>query len=182
MPRVPLPPFPGGPPSQPYAIPSRGAVHGPVGAVPHVPPPGSRGFGAGRGSSGAPIGSHLSQQQGSQQTIGSLGPNFNFPSLENPSSQPSVGGPLSQPGYVNNVRKLSAKTKLFKCYTCSIFFGDCSFANCLLVMSFRCLFKGQANLIVMDFQWEACLRYQSFADIYLAVQNLLSFFLKHTQL
>lgn len=37
MPRVPLPPYHGAPPSQPYTIPSRGAVHGPVGAVPHVP-------------------------------------------------------------------------------------------------------------------------------------------------
>lgn len=103
MPRVPLPPFHGGPASQPYAIPTRGAVHGPVGAVPHVPQPGSRGFGAGRGNAGAPIGSHLPHQQGSQQSIGNLGSTFNFPSLENPNSQPSVGGPLSQPGFVNNV-------------------------------------------------------------------------------
>ncbi|KAM7491128.1 hypothetical protein LguiA_034049 [Lonicera macranthoides] len=102
MPRVPLPPYHGGPP-QPYAIPTRGAVHGPVGAVPQVPQPGSRGFGAGRGNAGAPIGSHLPHQQGSQQPIGSIGSNFNFPSLENPNSQPSVGGPLSQPGYVSNM-------------------------------------------------------------------------------
>ncbi|XP_038687689.1 regulator of nonsense transcripts 1 homolog [Tripterygium wilfordii] len=103
MPRVPIPPFHGGPHSQPYAIPARGAVHGPVGAVPHVPPPGSRGFGAGRGSAGAPIGSHLPHHQGTQQTVGNIGTNFNFPALENPNSQPSVGGPLSQPGYVNNM-------------------------------------------------------------------------------
>ncbi|XP_048229748.1 regulator of nonsense transcripts 1 homolog isoform X2 [Ricinus communis] len=103
MPRVPVPPFHGGPPSQPYAIPTRGAVHGPVGAVPHVPSPGSRGFGAGRGNAGAPIGSHLSHQQSTQQTIGNMGSTFNFPALENPNSQPSVGGPLSQPGYVNNM-------------------------------------------------------------------------------
>ncbi|CAI9095530.1 OLC1v1031511C1 [Oldenlandia corymbosa var. corymbosa] len=102
MPRVPLPPYHGAPPSQPYAIPSRGTVHGPVG-TPHVPQPGSRGFGAGRGSPGTPIGSHLSHQQGSQQPIGSLGSSFNFPPLENPNSQPSVGGPLSQPGYVSNM-------------------------------------------------------------------------------
>ncbi|KAG5248947.1 regulator of nonsense transcript [Salix suchowensis] len=102
MPRVPIPSFHGGPPSQPYAIPTRGAVHGPIGAVPQVPPPGSRGFSAGRGNAGAPIGSHLSQQQGNQQGIGNIG-SFNFPSLENPNSQPSVGGPLSQPGYVNNI-------------------------------------------------------------------------------
>ncbi|KAK5847301.1 regulator of nonsense transcripts 1 homolog [Gossypium arboreum] len=100
MPRVPLPPFPG---PQPYAIPARGAVHGPVGAVPQVPQPGTRGFGAGRGNGGAPIGSHLPQQQGTQQNIGTIGSSFNFP-LENPNSQPSVGGPLSQPGFVNNVQ------------------------------------------------------------------------------
>uniref|UniRef100_A0A6N2N006 Upf1 domain-containing protein n=1 Tax=Salix viminalis TaxID=40686 RepID=A0A6N2N006_SALVM len=102
MPRVPIPSFHGGPPSQPYAIPTRGAVHGPIGAVPQVPPPGSRGFSAGRGNAGAPIGSHLSHQQGNQQGAGNIG-SFNFPSLENPNSQPSVGGPLSQPGYVNNI-------------------------------------------------------------------------------
>ncbi|CAL1401787.1 unnamed protein product [Linum trigynum] len=102
MPRVPMPTFHGPPPPQPYAIPSRGAVHGPVGAVPHVPAPGSRGFGAGRGSTTAPIGSHLAHQT-NQQAVGNIGPNFNFPCLENPNSQPSVGGPLSQPGFVNNM-------------------------------------------------------------------------------
>lgn len=102
MPRVPLPAYHGAPLSQPYAIPTRGAVHGPVGAVPHGPQPGNRGFGAGRGSS--PIGGHLSHQQSSRQPIGSLGPTFNFSPLENPNSQPSVGGPLSQPGFVSNVR------------------------------------------------------------------------------
>nr|XP_016477754.1 PREDICTED: regulator of nonsense transcripts 1 homolog isoform X2 [Nicotiana tabacum] len=101
MPRVAFPPYHGGPP-QPYAIPTRGAVHGPVGAVPHVPQPGSRGFGAGRGNANAPIGSHLPHHQGAQQQAGSLGSNFNFPALENPNSQPSVGGPLSQPGYASN--------------------------------------------------------------------------------
>ncbi|XP_048131750.1 regulator of nonsense transcripts 1 homolog [Rhodamnia argentea] len=100
MPRAPIHPFPGGAPSQPYAIPTRGAVHGPVGGVPHGPPPGSRGFGAGRGGA-APIGSHLPHQQGTQQTIG--GSNFNFPPLENANSQPSAGGQLSQPGFVNNL-------------------------------------------------------------------------------
>ena len=106
MPRVPLPSFHGGPP-HPYGIPTRGAVHGPVGAVPHVPQPGSRGFGAGRGNVGAPIGSQLPNQQGSQQNIGNLGSTFNFPGLESPNSQPSVGGPLSQLGFVNNVCILS---------------------------------------------------------------------------
>ncbi|GMJ12456.1 UP-FRAMESHIFT1, LOW-LEVEL BETA-AMYLASE 1 [Hibiscus trionum] len=101
MPQVPLPPFLGSP-SQPYAIPSRGAVHGPVGAVPQVPQPGSRGFGAGRGNANAPIGHHLPHQQGTQQNVGTIGSPFNFP-LENPNSQPSVGGPLSQPGFVNNM-------------------------------------------------------------------------------
>ncbi|XP_060207506.1 regulator of nonsense transcripts 1 homolog [Lycium barbarum] len=102
MPRVPISPYHGGPP-QPYAIPARGAIHGPVGAVPHVPQPGSRGFGAGRGNANAPIGSHLSHQQASQQPIGSHGPNFNFPALESPNTQPSVGGPVSQPGYASNM-------------------------------------------------------------------------------
>ncbi|XP_047323451.1 regulator of nonsense transcripts 1 homolog isoform X2 [Impatiens glandulifera] len=102
MPRVPLPPYHGAPPPQPYAIPTRGASHGPVGAVPHVPQPGNRGFGSGRGSSSAPIGSHLTHQQGPQPPIGGLAPNFNFP-MENSNSQSSVGGPLSQPGYVSNI-------------------------------------------------------------------------------
>ncbi|KAH9607079.1 hypothetical protein KSS87_005008 [Heliosperma pusillum] len=97
--RVPLHPYHGAPPAQPYAIPTR-AVHGPVGAVPQVPQPGNRGFGAGRGSA-APIGSHLPQQQGSQQAIGNPGPSFNFP-LESPNSQSSVGGPFSQPGFMSN--------------------------------------------------------------------------------
>lgn len=103
MPRIPLPPFPGGPHSQPYAIPTRGAVHGPIGAVPQVPQPGSRGFGAGRGNAGGPIGGHLSHQQGSQQAMGSLGSSFNFPALDNPNSQPSVGAPLSQTGLMTQV-------------------------------------------------------------------------------
>ncbi|XP_057511259.1 regulator of nonsense transcripts 1 homolog [Actinidia eriantha] len=84
MPRVPLPPYHGAPPSQPYAIPTRG-------------------FGAGWVSAGTPIGSHLPHQQGSQQPIGNLGSTFNFPPLENLNSQPSVGGPLSQPGFVSNM-------------------------------------------------------------------------------
>ncbi|KAF8379148.1 hypothetical protein HHK36_028577 [Tetracentron sinense] len=103
VPRIPLPPFPGGPHSQPYAIPTRGAVHGPIGAVPQVPQAGSRGFGAGRGNAGGPIGGHLSHQQGSQQAIGSLGSSFNFPALDNPTSQPSLGGPLSQTGLMTQI-------------------------------------------------------------------------------
>ncbi|KAJ0594500.1 putative Helicase superfamily, ATP-binding domain, RNA helicase UPF1, UPF2-interacting [Helianthus annuus] len=96
MPRVPIPSYHGGP--QPYAIPTRGAIHGPFGGVPHVPPPGNRGFGSGRGNAG-----HIPHQQGSQQPIGAgMGSSFNFP-MENPNSQPSPGGPLSQPGYVSNM-------------------------------------------------------------------------------
>ncbi|XP_012486781.1 regulator of nonsense transcripts 1 homolog isoform X1 [Gossypium raimondii] len=101
MPQVPLQPFPG-PPSQPYAIPTHEAVHGPVGAVPQVPQPGNRGFGAGCGYAGAPISSLLQHQQGTPQNAGTLGSAFNFP-LENPSGQPSMGGQLSQPGFVNNM-------------------------------------------------------------------------------
>ncbi|XP_075488176.1 regulator of nonsense transcripts 1 homolog isoform X1 [Primulina tabacum] len=103
MPRVPLSPYHSGPPSQPYAIPTRGAVHGPVGTVPQMPQPGSRGFGGGRGSISAPIGSHLPHQQVGQSPIGSIASNYNFPSMENASSQPNAGGLLSQPGYVSNM-------------------------------------------------------------------------------
>ncbi|ONK58988.1 uncharacterized protein A4U43_C08F1810 [Asparagus officinalis] len=97
LPRIPHPPFPGGPHSQPYAIPTRGAVHGPIGAVPQVPQPGNRGFGAGRGNAGGPIGGHLGHHQSAQQAVGGVG-SFNFPALDNPNSQPSVAGPLSQSG------------------------------------------------------------------------------------
>ncbi|KAL9249850.1 Regulator of nonsense transcripts 1-like protein [Drosera capensis] len=99
VPRMPFP-YHGTLPSQPYAIPTRGAVHGPVGAVPQVPQPGIRGFGAGRGGA-APIGSRLPHQHGSQQAGGNFGPNFNFPPMENPNSQ--IGGQLSQPGFVSNM-------------------------------------------------------------------------------
>jgi len=101
--RIPLPPFPGGPHSQPYAIPTRGAVHGHTGAIPEVPQPGSRGFGAGRGNGGGPIGGHLAHQQSSHQAAGNIGSAFNFPALDNPNSQPSVGGPLSQTGLMTQV-------------------------------------------------------------------------------
>ncbi|KAI3740197.1 hypothetical protein L2E82_30621 [Cichorium intybus] len=52
-------------------------------------------------------GGHLHHQQGSQQPIGS---SFNFPSMENPNSQPSPGGPLSQPGYVSNMTQGPSQT------------------------------------------------------------------------
>lgn len=107
MPRIPISPFHGGPSSQPYAIPTRGGVHGPVGAVPQVPQPGTRGFGAGRGHAASPIGSHLPHQQGNQQSIGNVSSSFNFPALEGANSQPSMGGTLSQPGFVNNVLSTS---------------------------------------------------------------------------
>ncbi|XP_024518735.1 regulator of nonsense transcripts 1 homolog [Selaginella moellendorffii] len=89
QPRMPLPPFPGGPHTQPYAIPPRGTLHGPIGGV-----PGNRGYG-GRGNAGGPIGGHLSHHQPSQG-LGGIG-GFNF-GLDNPSSQPSMGGPLTQQG------------------------------------------------------------------------------------
>ncbi|XP_078446418.1 RNA helicase [Wolffia australiana] len=99
MPRIPLPPFPAGPHSQPYAIPSRGAIHGPVGTVPQVASSsGARVFGTGRGSSGVHIGgspvSHppdVSQLSG----LGNLGSAFGFP-MDNPNTQPSVGGLMTQ--------------------------------------------------------------------------------------
>uniref|UniRef100_A0A0E0AK55 Uncharacterized protein n=1 Tax=Oryza glumipatula TaxID=40148 RepID=A0A0E0AK55_9ORYZ len=96
LPRMPFPPFAGAH-SQPYAIPTRGSLHGPIGAVPPVPQPGNRNFGP-RGNTGGPIGGHLAHQQSSQQAMGGMGSAFNFPGLENPSSQPSGGGPMSQTG------------------------------------------------------------------------------------
>ncbi|EPS71258.1 hypothetical protein M569_03501, partial [Genlisea aurea] len=97
--RGPAPPYHGAPPPQPYAIPSRAPVHGPIGAVPQVPQPGIRGFSSGRGNSTAPIGSHLpQQQQGGAQT--GVGNHFNFSS---PMENAVVGGPSSQSGFVSNV-------------------------------------------------------------------------------
>ncbi|XP_062188720.1 regulator of nonsense transcripts 1 homolog isoform X2 [Phragmites australis] len=98
VPRMPFPPFPGSPHSQPYAIPTRGSLHGPIGAVPSVPQPGNRNFGAPRSNTGGPIGGHLAHQQNSQQAMGGIGSTFYFTGLENPSSQPSGGGPMSQTG------------------------------------------------------------------------------------
>ncbi|CAN8267228.1 unnamed protein product [Cochlearia groenlandica] len=85
MPRVPLSPFPGG--HQPYAIPTRG----PIGAAPR---PGNHSFGTGRESS---VGGHLPNLQATQHNVGTIGPSLNF---DSPNSQPSPGGPLSQPGYL----------------------------------------------------------------------------------
>uniref|UniRef100_A0A0D6QVX1 Uncharacterized protein n=1 Tax=Araucaria cunninghamii TaxID=56994 RepID=A0A0D6QVX1_ARACU len=99
--RVPLPPFPGAPLGQPYAIPSRGGVHGAIG-VPQGPQTGNRGFGAGRGSAGGPIGGHL-PHPGSRQSLGSIGSGFNFAGLDNPASQTLVGGPLSQTGLLTQL-------------------------------------------------------------------------------
>ncbi|CAN6461228.1 unnamed protein product [Victoria cruziana] len=114
VPRLPLPPFPGGPHTQPYAIPTRGAVHGPVGAVPQVPQSGNRGFGAGRGNAGGPIGGHLSHQQGSQQPLGNIGSSFNFPPMDNQNSQPSVGGPLSQSGLLTQIPPVQGMNQNFR--------------------------------------------------------------------
>ncbi|KAF7000816.1 hypothetical protein CFC21_016623 [Triticum aestivum] len=95
--RMPYPPFPGSPHSQPYAIPTRGSLHGPIGAVPAVPQPVNRNFGAPRANTGGPIGGHLAaHQQNSQQAMGSVGPTYNF--AGDPSSQPSGGGLMSQSG------------------------------------------------------------------------------------
>ncbi|XP_031482358.1 regulator of nonsense transcripts 1 homolog [Nymphaea colorata] len=114
VPRLTLPPFPGGPHTQPYAIPTRGAVHGPVGAVPQVPQSGNRGFGAGRGNAGGPIGGHLSHQQGSQQPLGNIGSSFNFPPMDNQNSQPSVGGPLSQSGLLTQIPPVQGINQNFR--------------------------------------------------------------------
>jgi regulator of nonsense transcripts 1 len=90
---VPLTGFPSTPLSQPYAIPSRGGMHGPIGAVPQGPQAGNRGFGAGRGSTSGPIGGHLSHHQASQQ----VSP-FGFGGLDSPATQASLGGPMTQQG------------------------------------------------------------------------------------
>jgi regulator of nonsense transcripts 1 len=88
---------------QPYAIPSRGGGHGPIGGIPQIPQSGSRGFGAGRGiSTGGPIGGHLSHHQASQQHAG-LGTSFGFGGLDNLATQPSVGGLLTQQGSMTQV-------------------------------------------------------------------------------
>ena len=102
VPRMPFPPFPGAPHSQPYAIPTRG-LHGPIGAVPPVHQPGSRNFGAPRSNTGGPIGGHLAHQQNSMQAMGGIGSNFNYTGMENPSSQPSGGAQLSQTGLMTQV-------------------------------------------------------------------------------
>lgn len=127
LPRIPLPPFLGAPHSQPYAIPTRGAVHGPIGAVPQVPQPGNRGFGAGRGNAGGPIGGHLvHHQQASQQGLGGMG-SFSFP-LDNPNTQPSVGAPLSQSGLMTQVASLKSHfcPAYIQCNINSVAFAWCS--------------------------------------------------------
>ncbi|KAF7008399.1 hypothetical protein CFC21_023160 [Triticum aestivum] len=102
LPRMPYPPFPGSPHSQPYAIPTRGSLHGPIGAVPAAPQPVNRNFGAPRANTGGPIGGHLAaHQQNSQQAMGSVGPTFNF--AGDPSSQPSGGGLMSQSGLMTQM-------------------------------------------------------------------------------
>lgn len=104
---VPLTAFPGAPHSQPYAIPTRGGMHGPIGGVPQGPQSGSRGFSAGRGSTGGPIGGHLSHHQGSQHQ-GTLGASFAFGGLDNPATQPSLGGPLTQQGLLTQVLPITS--------------------------------------------------------------------------
>ncbi|XP_024357532.1 regulator of nonsense transcripts 1 homolog [Physcomitrium patens] len=100
---VPLTGFPSTPLTQPYAIPSRGGMHGPIGAVPQVPQAGSRGFGAGRGSTSGPIGGHLSQHQTPQQQ-GALGGAFQFGGLDSPATQASAGGPMTQQGIMTQMQ------------------------------------------------------------------------------
>jgi regulator of nonsense transcripts 1 len=78
-------------------------MHGPIGAVPPVPQPGSRNFGAPRSNTGGPIGGHLAHQQNSQQAMGGIGSNFNYTGLENPSSQPSGGAQMSQTGLMTQM-------------------------------------------------------------------------------
>lgn len=100
---VPLTGFPNSPLTQPYAIPSRGGMHGPIGAIPQVPQAGQRGFGTGRGSTSGPIGGHLPHHQASQQQTA-----FGFGGLDSPATQPSLGGPMTQQGLLTqNIPSLS---------------------------------------------------------------------------
>jgi regulator of nonsense transcripts 1 len=100
---VPLTGFPSTPLTQPYAIPSRGGMHGPIGALPQGPQAGSRGFGTGRGSTSGPIGGHLSHHQASQQQ-GALGGAFGFGGLDSPATQASLGGPMTQQGILTQMQ------------------------------------------------------------------------------
>ncbi|CAM6082950.1 unnamed protein product [Calypogeia fissa] len=109
--RIPIPAFPGAPHTQPYAIPSRGGVHGPIGAVPQGPQAGSRGFGTGRGSAGGPIGGHLPHHQASQ-SHGNIGAGFSFGGIDNPATQPSVGGPLLQQGLMTQTQSQTLSQNL----------------------------------------------------------------------
>eukprot|EP01018_Ginkgo_biloba_P012870 Gb_10557 [translate_table: standard] len=123
----PIPPYMGAPHTQPYAIPSRGGVHGPIGAASQGPQAGNRGFSSGRGSAGGPIGGHLSHQ-GSQHALGSLGSGYNFAVLENRASQPSVGGGLTQTGHMAQLPTQGSSQNLHENYsvvgTSQDFFGD----------------------------------------------------------
>ncbi|KAG0473063.1 hypothetical protein HPP92_014920 [Vanilla planifolia] len=76
--------------------------------MPQVPQSGNRGFGTGRGSAGGPIGGHLAQQHSSQPALSSFGSGFNFASMDNPNSQPSIGGPLSQAGLMTQASGIPA--------------------------------------------------------------------------
>lgn len=117
MPRMPLPAFKAAPHSQPYAIPARGTVHGPIGAVPQVPQSANRSFTAARGNAGGPIGGHLPHQHGSQQALGSIGS-----PLENANSQPSVGGSLSQTGLMTQVLSNQYYVPIFLLVNCFFYF------------------------------------------------------------
>ena len=160
MPRVPLPPFHGGHASQPYPIPTRGAVHEPVGVVPRAPPLSSRGFGAGRGNAGASIGSHLPHQQGTQQPIGNIVSFFNFHASEKPSSQPSVRAQLSPRGFVNNVCTIKLFISIGPHFLLVFHF----LIDVIAFLIYRCHFKGQDEVSVMDFPCVACLRYSELVE------------------
>lgn len=98
-PRLPLGAYQTGPLSQPYAIPARAGLHGPIGGVPQLPQPG-RGFGIGRGAGvGPPLGSHFQHSQ--QMSGGGLGPGFPFSGLDGPSTQ---GAPMTQQGMMTQMQ------------------------------------------------------------------------------
>eukprot|EP00897_Mesotaenium_endlicherianum_P000723 jgi/Mesen1/10651/ME000009S10446 len=97
-PRMPLSAFPT-PLTQPYAIPSRGGPHGPIGGVPQGPQAGTRGFGMGRGAGGGLVGPAPLGGSSQGHLGGDLGPGFPY-GLDGLSSQ---GGPMTQQGLMNQM-------------------------------------------------------------------------------
>ncbi|KAI8004396.1 hypothetical protein LOK49_LG08G01721, partial [Camellia lanceoleosa] len=99
MPRVPLPPYHGRP-LQPYAIPTRGLFMDPLG-VPHVPQLESGVLGLGVAIL-VPYWRSSSTPARLPQLCWKYWIHFQLSSWRIQATRPSVGGPLSQPGFVSN--------------------------------------------------------------------------------